>query len=136
MRPFKLPAAITTLCAACLLGGPAAASAPTVKTNPVFACSPDTFTLSKEEGGMRLRGAIAVSGPGYSYDVTEEEPGPDGSIHAALRLLPPSSKTKETNPNVPISYLFRGEGDRITVVVDGGGTQGAAIQCWLAPGAP
>ena len=85
---------------------------------PAFACSPGGFTLLKEETGLHLKGSITVPTAGYTSSIDEEEPGPDGSLHATLHLKKPGGAAAQVVSQVPVDHVFQGEGDRLTVMID------------------
>jgi hypothetical protein len=86
---------------------------------PAFVCAPKGFTLDKEDAGFRLKGALTVPTTGYTYTVDEEEPGPDGSMHGTLHLAPPKGAAGQVVSQLAVDYTFKGEGDRLTVDIDG-----------------
>ena len=87
--------------------------------DPVFTCNPSSFALTKEKDGLHLHGQVQVPTTGWGYAVEEEEPGPDGSMHAALHMQEPSSVGADVVSQVTVDYVFTGEGDRLTVMTDG-----------------
>jgi hypothetical protein len=102
---------------------------------PVFACMPKDFTLVKDDKGLHLHGTLEVSADGYvSYAVEEEEPGPDGSLHGTLHVTAPQGKDS-TPSKIEINYTFKGEGDRMSLSIDGPGTSAGKIECKVAESA-
>lgn len=88
---------------------------PDPTNNPVFSCKPEGFTLSKGDDGLHLLGEMKVPTPGFTYEMKEEEPGPDGSLHATLTLKAPDGAAAQVISSVTVDYTFRGEGDRLHV---------------------
>jgi hypothetical protein len=86
---------------------------------PAFSCTPQGFTLDKEDAGFHLKGALTVPTTGYTYSVDEEEPGPDGSMHGTLHITAPKGAAGQVVSQLAIDYTFKGEGDRLTVDIDG-----------------
>ncbi len=102
---------------------------------PVFACTPKDFTLVKDDKGLHLHGTLEVAADGYvSYAVEEEEPGPDGSLHGTLHVTAPQGKDNAPS-KIGIDYTFKGEGDRMSLSIDGPGTSSGKIECKVAESA-
>lgn len=100
---------------------------------PVFACTPAGFTLTKVDAGLKLNGLIQVPTGGWTYDLDEQEPGPDGSLHGVLHLKAPEGAATEVLSQVAVDHTFTGEGDRLSVDVDGMKDKGTIkIDCKVA----
>ncbi|MEZ0226440.1 MAG: hypothetical protein ACAH83_17930 [Alphaproteobacteria bacterium] len=82
---------------------------------PIFSCKPEGFMLTRGEGGLRLTGEMKVPTPGFTYEIKEDEPGPDGSLHATLRLKAPNGMALQVISSVTIDYTFGGASDRLHV---------------------
>ena len=87
--------------------------------NPVFACAPLSFTLVKSADGLHFSGQVQVPTAGWTFEFNEEEPGPDGSLHATLRMIEPPSLAAEVISQVAVDHTFAAEADRLTVNTDG-----------------
>lgn len=85
---------------------------------PAFTCTPAGFTLQKEDAGFHLKGSITAPTAGYVAEVEEEEPGPDGSLHATLHMKKPEGAAAQVISQVAVDHIFPGDGDRLTVVID------------------
>ncbi|TAL28233.1 MAG: hypothetical protein EPN97_15065 [Alphaproteobacteria bacterium] len=104
--------------------------APVPAESPAFSCKPEGFMLTKTDSGLRLLGEMKVPTPGFTYDMTEEEPGPDGSLHATLRLKTPGGMVAQVISSVTVDYTFGGAGDRLHVNIDRDFNWGdASIDC-------
>ena len=99
--------------------------------DPVFTCNPQSFTLTKDKDGLHLHGQVQVPTAGWGYSIEEEEPGPDGSLHAALHMQEPGSVGADVVSQVTVDHVFAGEGDRLTVMTDGLQTN-LTIECKAA----
>jgi hypothetical protein len=86
---------------------------------PVFACTPDGFTLVKGDDGLHLHGQLQVPTGGWTYQFNEDEPGPDGSLHGRLTMQKPSGPATQVISKVAIDHTFSGEGDHLTVKIEG-----------------
>ena len=103
---------------------------PNPVSNPIFSCKPEGFTLNRDEGGLHLQGVMQMPTPGYTYTVTEEEPGPDGSLHATLRFKSPDGMVIQVISPLAINHTFKGAGDRLHVSIDKSFNWGdASIDC-------
>jgi hypothetical protein len=100
--------------------------------SPVFTCTPAGFTLTKSNSGLRLQGSLQVPTSGFSYEITQEEPGPDGSIHGTLHVKRPDGMAAQVISSLAIDHTFSGEGDRLTVDIDKPVGKDAAIECKMA----
>ena len=87
--------------------------------NPVFTCMPQAFTLTKDDAGYHFHGQVQVPTGGWTYDMDEQEPGPDGSLHGTLHMKEPDGVVTQVISQVAIDHTFGGEGDRLSVEVDG-----------------
>ena len=99
--------------------------------DPVFTCSAPSFTLTKDQNGLHLQGQVQVPTAGWTYSIEEEEPGPDGSLHATLHMQEPGGVGAEVISQVAVDHVFTGEGDRLTVMTDGL-KQNLTIECKAA----
>jgi hypothetical protein len=91
---------------------------PVPAESPAFSCKPEGFMLTKTDSGLHLVGEMKVPTPGFTYEMTEEEPGPDGSLHATLRLKGPGGMVAQVISSVTADYTFAGAGDRLHVNID------------------
>ena len=103
---------------------------------PAFACTPGEFSVVIEDAGLHLHGKLQVPTSGFTYTIEDVEPGPDGSIHAALHVIAPQGAAGQVVSQLDIDYLFKDPGDRLTLDVDGPGKlAGTKIDCSSSTGA-